>query len=39
MRDQIRGINDAGYNGWILWHPGSKYDIFVSAFERETPPS
>jgi hypothetical protein len=31
LRAQIRGIADAGYHGWVLWSPGSKYEPFVSA--------
>jgi hypothetical protein len=35
---QKQAIYDAGYDGWILWSPGSKYDPFVPAFERELVP-
>jgi len=31
---QKRGIYAAGYDGWVLWNPGSKYDIFVPALEK-----
>lgn len=31
---QKQGIYDAGYDGWVLWHPGSSYDIFVPALEK-----
>ena len=31
---QKRGIYAAGYDGWILWHPGSKYELFVPALEK-----
>jgi hypothetical protein len=31
---QKRAVYDAGYDGWILWHPGSKYEPFESALER-----
>ena len=31
---QKKAIYDAGYDGWILWEPGSRYDIFVPAFEK-----
>jgi len=31
----MEAIYDAGYDGWVLWSPGSKYDAFVPAFERE----
>ncbi len=36
VRAQKQAVYDAGYDGWVLWHPGSKYEAFASAFERET---
>jgi hypothetical protein len=33
LREQIRAVYDAGYDSWILWNPGSQYDVFTSAFE------
>ena len=30
---QKRGVYAAGYDGWVLWSPGSKYDIFLPALE------
>jgi hypothetical protein len=36
IRQQKQGVYDAGYDGWVLWHPGSNYDIFVPAFEKAT---
>jgi len=35
VKAQMQAIYDAGYDGWVLWSPGSKYDAFVPAFERE----
>lgn len=35
IRQQKQAIYDAGFDGWILWSPGSKYDAFVPALERE----
>jgi hypothetical protein len=35
---QMKGVYDAGYEGWILWSPGSHYDEFVPAFAAETKP-
>jgi hypothetical protein len=32
---QKQAIYDSGYDGWILWHPGSKYGVFESALERD----
>jgi hypothetical protein len=34
LRAQKQAVYDAGYKGWVLWHPGSKYDIFLPALER-----
>ncbi|MGK2936085.1 MAG: putative glycoside hydrolase [Gemmatimonadaceae bacterium] len=31
---QKQAVYDSGYDGWVLWHPGSNYDIFVPAFEK-----
>jgi hypothetical protein len=36
VRLQKQAIYDAGYDGWILWHPGTKYGVFEAALERET---
>jgi len=35
VKEQINAVYDAGYDGWVLWHPGSKYDLFLPALERE----
>jgi hypothetical protein len=37
IRAQKQAIYDAGYNGWIFWSPGSRYDPFVPALERTKP--
>jgi len=34
IEEQKRAIYDAGYDGWVLWHPGSKYEPFVPALEK-----
>lgn len=34
LREQKRGAYDAGVDGWILWHPGSKYELFAAGLER-----
>lgn len=31
---QKKGIYDAGYDGWVLWHPGSRYEAFVGGLEK-----
>jgi hypothetical protein len=32
---QKKAVYDAGYQGWILWHPGSNYDVFTPALARK----
>jgi hypothetical protein len=34
---QKQAIYDSGYNGWIFWSPGSRYDPFVPALEKTKP--
>ena len=34
---QKQAIYDAGYQGWIFWSPGSRYDPFVPALEKSKP--
>ena len=34
---QKKAIYDAGYQGWVLWSPGSLYDPFIPAFEKTDP--
>ncbi|MBA2687606.1 MAG: hypothetical protein H0U64_05855 [Gemmatimonadaceae bacterium] len=31
---QKKGIYDAGYDGWVLWHPGSRYEPFLAGLEK-----
>ncbi len=31
---QKKGIYDAGYDGWVLWHPGSRYEPFAAGLEK-----
>jgi len=31
---QKKGTYAAGYDGWVLWSPGSKYEIFRPALEK-----
>jgi hypothetical protein len=35
---QKKAVYDSGYDGWVLWHPGSSYDIFVPALEKTLVP-
>jgi hypothetical protein len=34
VREQKRAVYDAGYDGWVLWNPGSKYEAFRGALEK-----
>jgi hypothetical protein len=38
VREQKRAIYDAGSDGWVLWNPGSNYDIFMPAMEKTLEP-
>jgi len=38
VKDQMRGIYDAGYNGWVWWHPGSVYEPYLGALEKKLEP-
>jgi hypothetical protein len=35
---QKKAVYDSGYESWVLWHPGSSYDIFVPALEKTLEP-
>ena len=34
IRQQKQAVYDAGYDGWVLWHPGSKFEPYEAALER-----
>ena len=36
IEQQKRAIYDAGYDSWILWNPGARYESFLPAFEKTT---
>lgn len=36
IREQKRAVYAAGYDGWVLWHPGSKYEPFLAGLEKTT---
>jgi hypothetical protein len=29
-----KAVYDSGYDGWVLWNPGSIYDVFMPALEK-----
>ncbi|MBA2668800.1 MAG: putative glycoside hydrolase, partial [Gemmatimonadetes bacterium] len=35
LRDQKRGMYEVGFEDWILWHPGSRYEHVAAGLERE----
>ncbi|HJR67785.1 MAG TPA: putative glycoside hydrolase [Gemmatimonadaceae bacterium] len=36
LEEQKRAVYDAGYDSWILWNPGSRYESFMPGFEKTT---
>jgi hypothetical protein len=34
IRQQKRAVYDSGYDGWVLWSPGSKYEEFIPGLEK-----
>lgn len=34
LRRQKQAVYDAGYDGWVLWNPGSKFEPYEAALER-----
>ena len=34
LNAQKRATYDSGFDGWVLWSPGSKYEEFLPAFEK-----
>jgi hypothetical protein len=34
LEAEKQAVYDAGYDGWVLWNPGSKYDEFLPALEK-----
>jgi hypothetical protein len=35
---QIRAVHDVGLEDWIFWHPGSKYEHIMAAFQKTEAP-
>jgi hypothetical protein len=31
---QKKAVYDAGYDSWVMWNPGSIYDVFLPALEK-----
>jgi hypothetical protein len=34
LEEQKRGVYDSGFDGWVMWEPGSRYDKFIPALEK-----
>src|SRR5450759_214091 len=34
VKAQKQGVYDAGYDGWVLWNPGSRYEAVRGGIER-----
>jgi hypothetical protein len=34
LEQQKRAVYDSGFDSWVIWHPGSQYDIMVPALEK-----
>src|SRR5215467_13353079 len=34
LRDEKKAVYDSGYEGWVMWNPGSSYDIYLPALEK-----
>ncbi len=39
LRDQKRAVYDAGYQGWVLWNPGSRYDAIAAGLDPKPRPA
>jgi hypothetical protein len=35
LEEQKRAVYDSGYDGWVMWEPGSRYDKFLPALEKK----
>ena len=36
LEQQKRAVYDSGFDSWVIWHPGSQYDLMVPALEKTT---
>ena len=34
LREQNRAVYESGYDGWVMWNPGSFYDVYLPALEK-----
>ena len=38
LRAEKKAVYDSGYDGWVMWNPGSSYDVYVPALEKTLEP-
>jgi len=36
LEEEKRAVYDSGYDSWVMWNPGSQYDVFRPALEKTT---
>jgi hypothetical protein len=34
LEAEKRAVYDSGYDGWVMWNPGSIYDVFLPGLEK-----
>ena len=34
LSEEKRAVYDSGYDGWVMWNPGSIYDVYTPALEK-----
>jgi hypothetical protein len=34
IEEQKRAVYDSGFDSWVIWNPGSQYDVFIPALEK-----
>jgi len=34
LEAEKKAVYDSGYDGWVLWNPGSIYDVYIPALEK-----
>jgi len=34
MEEEKKAVYDSGYDSWVMWNPGSQYDVFLPALEK-----
>ena len=35
LQAEKRAVYDAGYRDWVMWNPGSTYDVYVPALDKK----